>query len=340
MASEFATLVESIGEPAMTVGLFYAAAQAKWEAGEATESLRLAQRVVDLADGDATMGDFVIGSPLAWAHHAEGSGRNVPGTAGMARTTSRKALPWPGRLTRPPGHSCSCTSTRPPSQNGAVLPDARDVAETAESLEVAQRSGNNTAVAYAMLNRAIILIHNDFEDSSAGLELLARAREMVVGEQLTVTLRRLSDIELARERARSGDLDGAIDLATTVLAEQFDTGEMIFRGPATTVLVEALLSRGSGADIRARATCDRGAGRRADGAGIRAARTSAAAAARAAGPRARRRARLSAARGALRGAGARGRVRGMRGAGRGDGLAGLAPLAISPVPPRWNRRHC
>jgi adenylate cyclase len=71
-----------------------------------------------------------------------------------------------------------------------------------------------------------------------------------VNGQLIVTLRRMSDIEVARERARSGDLDGAIDLATTVLAEQFDTGEMIFRGPATTVLVEALLSRGSAADIK------------------------------------------------------------------------------------------
>jgi adenylate cyclase len=39
-------------------------------------------------------------------------------------------------------------------------------------------------------------------------------------------------------------------LATTVLDEQFDTGEMILRGPATTVLVEALLSRGSVADIK------------------------------------------------------------------------------------------
>ncbi len=113
-----------------------------------------------------------------------------------------------------------------------------------------RRSANNTAVAYALLNRATTLIHHDAEDTAAGLEFLAEAREMIVNEQLIVTLRRMSDIEVARERARSGDLDGAIDLATTVLDEQFDTGEMIFRGPATTALVEALLSRGSAADIK------------------------------------------------------------------------------------------
>lgn len=136
------------------------------------------------------------------------------------------------------------------TENSALLPNAQDVAQAAESLEIAQRSGDNTAVAYALMNQATALIHNDSEGASTGLEFLAKAREMFVDEQLTVTLRRMSNIEVARERARSGDLGGAIDLATTVLAEQFDTGEMIFRGPATTVLVEALLSRGSTADIK------------------------------------------------------------------------------------------
>jgi adenylate cyclase len=250
MASEFATLVESIDDPAMTVGLFYAAAQAKWEAGEATESLRLAQRIIDIADGDPTMGSLVVGSPLAW-------GIAVKGAAGMSlgRRGWRADLDESVALARSVGGA----TTRPfvqlyryaaATQNGAVLPDAQDVAEAAETLEIAQRSANNTAVAYALLNRATTLIHNDSEDTAAGLEFLAQAREMIVDEQLIVTLRRMSDIEVARERARSGDLDGAIDLATTIVAEQFDTGEMIFRGPATTVLVEALLSRGSAADIK------------------------------------------------------------------------------------------
>ena len=238
MASEFATLVESIDDPALTVGLFYAAAHAKWEAGEATESLRLAQRIIDVADGDPTMGNLVIGSPLAW-------GIVLKGAAGMSlgRRGWHDDLDESIALARSVGGA----ATRPfvqlyryaaATQNGAVLPDAHDVAQAAETLEIAQRSANNTAVAYALLNRATTLIHTDAEDTAAGLEFLAQAREMIVNEQLIVTLRRMSDIEVARERARSGNLDGAIDLATTVLVEQFDTGEMIFRGPATTVLVE------------------------------------------------------------------------------------------------------
>ena len=250
MASEFAALVESIDEPEMTAGLFYAAAQAKWEVGEAAESLRLAQRIIDIADGDPTMGSLVVGSPLAWA-------LAVKGAAGMSlgRRGWRDHLDEGVALAQSVGGKATRSFVQlyryaAATQNGAVLPDAQDVAKAAETLEIAQRSANNTAVAYALLNRATTLIHNDSEDTAAGLEFLAQAREMIMNEQLIVTLRRMSDIEVARERARSGDLDGAIDLATTILVEQFDTGEMIFRGPATTVLVEALLSRGSAADIK------------------------------------------------------------------------------------------
>ena len=58
------------------------------------------------------------------------------------------------------------------------------------------------------------------------------------------------DMELAREKARTGDLDGAIELARAVVDDEFETGEMTFRGPATTVLVESLLRRGTDADVQ------------------------------------------------------------------------------------------
>jgi adenylate cyclase len=211
--------------------------------------MRLAQRIIDIADGDPTMGSFVIGSPLAWAIA-------VKGVAGMSlgRRGWRDDLDQGVALARSVGGKTTRSFVQlyryaAATQNGAVLPDAQDVAQATETLEIAQRSGNNTAVAYALLNRATTLIHSDPAERSAGFEFLARAREMFVNEQLIVTLRRMADIEFARERARSGDHSGAIDLATTVLVEEFDTGGMIFRGPATAVLVEALLARGSAADI-------------------------------------------------------------------------------------------
>ncbi len=248
MAMEFATLVESIGDPAMTVGLFYAAAQAKWEVGEATECLQLAQRIIDVAHGDPTMGDFVIGSPLAWAITLKGAAGMFLGRqgwradleAGIAMAQSFDAT------TRPFAQLYKYAAA---IENGAALPTADDLTQTAESLEIAQRSGDNTALAYSLVNRATALIHYSSDSRAEGLEILTRARAMLVDEKLIVALRRMSDIEFARERARSGDLDGAIELATRILDAQFGAGTMIFRGPATTVLVEALLSRGSAADI-------------------------------------------------------------------------------------------
>jgi adenylate cyclase len=141
-------------------------------------------------------------------------------------------------------------------QNGAALISAQDTAHTAAALEIAQRSGNNVALAYALLNRSMALLHND--SVTAGLQCLAEARQMFEDQRLTMSLRRMLNVEVARERARSGDLDGAISLATSVLDKQFDCGEMIFRGPTTTVLTEALLSRGSAGDIEeAERTVDR-----------------------------------------------------------------------------------
>jgi adenylate cyclase len=248
MAMEFATLVESIGDPAMTVGLFYAAAQAKWEVGEATECLQLAQRIIDVAHGDPTMGDFVIGSPLAWAITLKGAAGMFLGRqgwradleAGIAMAQSFDAT------TRPFAQLYKYAAA---IENGAALPTADDLTQTAESLEIAQRSGDNTALAYSLVNRATALIHYSSDSRAEGLEILTRARAMLVDEKLIVALRRMSDIEFARERARSGDLDGAIELTTRILDAQFGAGTMIFRGPATTVFVEALLSRGSAADI-------------------------------------------------------------------------------------------
>jgi adenylate cyclase len=52
LASELSNLLESIGEPTLTVALLYAALLAKYQAGEMAETLLFAQRIIGLADGD------------------------------------------------------------------------------------------------------------------------------------------------------------------------------------------------------------------------------------------------------------------------------------------------
>jgi adenylate cyclase len=99
LASEFTTLVESIGDPTMTVALLYVAAYVKWEAGEVTETLKVAQRIIDLADGDPAKGDLFWG--LHWRTRSrcavlrECLWDNRDGT-----TTSTQPSPSPGNSTR------------------------------------------------------------------------------------------------------------------------------------------------------------------------------------------------------------------------------------------------
>jgi adenylate cyclase len=248
MASEFATLVDSIADPEMSVGLLYAACQAKWEAGEALESLRLAQMMIDLADGELTKGNLLIGSPLAWATMVKGAARMFLGRRGW-RQDVEKGIELAKAFDSNTRALAQLYRYAASTQNGAVLPTVADIAATTEFLEFAERSGDNTAVAFSYINRAATLLHCPDGDRPAGLAALAIAREMLVREKLTLTLRRMTDIELARDFAMKDELDRAIDVSESVLRDQSGTGEMIFRGPATTVLVEALLRRSSSADL-------------------------------------------------------------------------------------------
>ena len=248
MASEFASLIESIGDENVTVGLMYGAAQAKWEAGEAIESLRMAQRIIELAQDNPTMGDFFIGSPLAWATTLRGAAKMFLGRPGWRDDIEQgiavaKSFDPTTRILAQVYKFCGATNV------GAVLPTKADIALTAESVEIAERMGDNTAVTYSLMVRANALLQSPVGDRPRGLEVLARAREMIVREKLTVTLRRLADLVFAQEELRFGELDTAVELARAVLDEQFTTGEMIFRGTATAVLVEASLRRGTDVDV-------------------------------------------------------------------------------------------
>nr|WP_264060754.1 adenylate/guanylate cyclase domain-containing protein [Mycolicibacterium psychrotolerans] len=256
-ASELATLLESIGDPTMTVGLLYGAAQAKWEAGQAIESRRLAQRIIDLADGDLVMGNLVIGSPLAWAMSLRGASSMLLGQPGW-RTDMERGIDMARTFDAATRMVAQLYKLSVAIPNGAVLPDSRDMSMTAESLEIAERSGDNAALAFSYMNRAVCLLYAPEDHGPRGFEALWTARELIVRDKLTFTLRRLSDIELARQRLKSGDPDGALALAGPVLDEQFTSGEMTFRGPATSVVVEALLRRGTPHDLEtARAAIDR-----------------------------------------------------------------------------------
>jgi adenylate cyclase len=255
LASEFATLVESIGDPAMTVGLMCCAAQAKYEAGENSQCLLYAERVIELADGDAAMGDIMVASPLAWAYTLRGTAKMCLGRNGwLADMEMGRDLAAPfdvqSRCNAALYKHVLATSYR------LVVPDADDLAYTAGLLAEGEEAGDGTPIALVRLIRGVTLLHHSPDHHEAGIGLLTKAYDHLA--RLSGGLRRFADIEIARHRALNRDLDGAILLAQATLDEQFATGEMISRGTATTVLVEALLLRGQSGDVdAAKAAIDR-----------------------------------------------------------------------------------
>ncbi|MGB3352745.1 MAG: adenylate/guanylate cyclase domain-containing protein [Mycobacterium sp.] len=248
MASELEDLVDSIGDPTLMIALLYAAAQAKWEAGLATECRRLVQRVIDLADGDPTRGNVMLASPLAWALSLRGAaglslGRpdwNFDVEQGIALAAPFDAT---ARVV-PTLYKYAVGIT-----NGALLSDDSAALHTAALLKVAEQSGDDTAVALARLNRAVVLARIDDEKSYRVLDMLDAARSALA--HTSDALRRIADVEIARETARQGDVERAVALARLVLDEYYAVGDMIARGPATALLVELLLRRMDNGDLEA-----------------------------------------------------------------------------------------
>src|SRR5262249_27297621 len=65
LASEAMALIESVGDPTLTVGLSVPLVYSKTESSEWPDVLRWSQQVIDLAEGDPSRGNFLVGSPLA-----------------------------------------------------------------------------------------------------------------------------------------------------------------------------------------------------------------------------------------------------------------------------------
>jgi adenylate cyclase len=248
LATEHIALLEAIGDPTLTVALSFAAMVAKHETAEMADMLRLAQRVIDLAGGDPTMGDLILGSPLAIAIAARGAARRCLGNPGwkddfapavaMARAVDPVSLAGVIYHTYPlaiPG--------------GALLPDATALRDTADALAIAERSGDEIALHIARFARGITLVHRDGRERDAGFALLAEVRDAAVQQRFGLNIVPVVDIHVAQQKARSGDLDGAIELARAVLEDLFGSGGAVWTVLATTVLVEALLRRGAAGDL-------------------------------------------------------------------------------------------
>ncbi|MDT5322149.1 MAG: hypothetical protein QOD88_4671, partial [Mycobacterium sp.] len=250
LASEAVALAESVGDPTLTVGLFLPVVYAKLEAAEWCELLRWSQRVIDLADGDPSKGNFLFGSPLALAFTTRGQGRYFLGRPGWrddlfhGLDMARSADPLSSATVVPYAYG-------PEIPLGVLSPDDRAMGEIEDALRIAQRSGDDLALAFARLTLGMALVHRQTAaERDRGHKLLAEVSDMFMRRGHNLADLAIVNAYLARERARRGDREEAIPLMRAAVDHMVRQGQLLQWGiPATGVLVETLLDRSADGDV-------------------------------------------------------------------------------------------
>jgi hypothetical protein len=252
LASEAWALIESIGDPTLTVGLAFPVIYAKGQAGGWCDALRWSQRVIDLADGDPSKGNFVFGSPLSLAVVTRGITRYCLGRPGwqhdlrhgLAMARSADPLSYATVITYVYFHGIT---------HGVLAAHDPAVREIEDALRIAERSGDDMALVWARVALGLALVHRHTDaERSSGQKLLAEASEAFQRRGHSLSELPLVNAYLARERARHGDRDEAIPLMFAAVDHPAREGQLLawaYAVPATGVLVETLLDRGAVADV-------------------------------------------------------------------------------------------
>jgi class 3 adenylate cyclase len=250
LASEAMALLESLGDSTLTVGLSFPAIYAKGESGEFCDALQWSQRVIDLADGDPSKGNFIFGSPLALAFAQRGIARYWLARPGW-RDDLHRALDM-ARSADPMSYSMVVTfvyfSGIP---LGVLAADDRAVGESQDALRIADRSGDDFAVAIAQMTLGLALVHGPADaERDRGQKLLAEVSDVFLRHGYALGELPLVNVYLAHEWFRRGDRDEAISLMRAAADHLFREGQLLEWGvPATGVLVETLIDRGADADV-------------------------------------------------------------------------------------------
>jgi class 3 adenylate cyclase len=250
LASEAMALAESVDDPTLRVGLSLPLVYAKIETSELRDVLRWSQAAIDLADGDPFKANFIVGSPLALAFGSRSIARYCLGAPGW-RDDVRQGMAM-ARSADPMSYATIVAyvyNTGIPS--GGLRPDDSAVREIEDALRIAERSSDDLALAVSRVTLGLALVHRPTaSERDRGQKLLAEVSDVFVRRGYLLCELPIVNVYLARERARRGDRDGAIPLMRATVDHLFREGQLLGWGiPATGVLVETLLDRGSDGDV-------------------------------------------------------------------------------------------
>ena len=142
--------------------------------------LRWSQRVIDLADGDPSKGNFIIGSPLAVAFTTRAHARWCLGRPGW-RDDLRHGLAM-ARSADPVSYAGVVTYVYFPGiPSGVLRPDDSAMREIEDALQIAERSGDDLALAFARVTLGVALVHrHTAAERDRGQKLLAEVSDVFV----------------------------------------------------------------------------------------------------------------------------------------------------------------
>jgi adenylate cyclase len=247
LASEQEVLLESIGDPDLTLGMLWGSLAVKQESGQMADMLRWSQLGIDIADGDPVKANFLSGSPLALALVFRGYARALLGLPGWREDFNDS-------LTMARDHDLLTFASAVAYKYGAAIQNdllmADDAAfrEMEEAFQVALELGDHNALGLTkyVLGAALLESRSDVE---RGVQMLTEIREMCDRRQFFKTELPVLDLLAAREDALNGNVEGALPVMRAAVDTLFNNCQLTVCMWATSVLVIALLERGAEGDV-------------------------------------------------------------------------------------------
>jgi adenylate cyclase len=250
LASDVVALTERIGDPTLIIGASMAAIAVKIVTGEMAEVLRIAQRSIDLAEGDPTRGNFIgLGSPLAAVLPSRGLARFWLGLPG-----------WPDDfdqgVAKPEGISPLERSIFVywvyglPLVHGVRVTNDSAVREIADALQIAEQCADDIALGVARATMGHVLMHQHSRaDRERGLELLQQVGEMCRQGRYYQSELPIVSVFTAQEMANRGDRQNALVAMRAAIDDLFSSGQLPHCLLATHALVEILVERQGDGDV-------------------------------------------------------------------------------------------
>jgi hypothetical protein len=248
LLAEHMDLIESVGDPTLTIGLSVAPIAITLETGNAAELLRWSQMVIDLAEGDLVRGNMIVGAPLAVAIASRSLARWALGEPGWREDIDRAIEMASGADAMSYGLVLGYTYGLGIA-NGVVLADDTTLRRLDEALQFTERSSDELALGFARSAFGLALLQRGPQERERGLDVLAEVRAMCLDGRFYRYHLPILEAWSAHQMARRGDRHGALPVIRASVETYSRTGQVPDFILTTRLLVDALLDGGTEEDI-------------------------------------------------------------------------------------------